>query len=52
MSFIVTTGKESESYILKEIGHSSANSFKKKSSENIETSGYMMDKRQAREVFL
>lgn len=41
----MTTGKESEPYILKAPGHSQASSFKKKASENIETSGYMMKKK-------
>lgn len=46
------TGKESEPYIIKAPGHSKASSFKKKASENIETSDYVMEKRQAREVIL
>lgn len=41
----MTTGEESESHILKAPGHSSANSFKRKASENIETSGYMTERK-------
>lgn len=41
----MTTGEESESHILKAPGHRSANSFKRKASENIETSGYMMERK-------